>query len=139
MVSGSTEGFRFVSDHQADYPIASMCRLRGVSSSGYYAWMKRRPSRRSETDAALIGEIRACEGPARQDAAPVNLGQWQFMVQLEGARLRLMETRRGVDLFVRRDVPGSRIKASWQMRGVIDLYRGLRAIERGQEVLSPRR
>jgi hypothetical protein len=51
--------FRFVSDHQADYPIASMCRLLGVSSSGYYAWMKRRPSRRAETDAALIGEIRA--------------------------------------------------------------------------------
>jgi hypothetical protein len=48
-----------VSDHQADYPIASMCRLLGVSSSGYYAWMKRRPSRRAETDAALIGEIRA--------------------------------------------------------------------------------
>jgi putative transposase len=48
-----------VSDHQADYPIASMCRLLGVSSSGYYAWMKRRLSRRAETDAALIGEIRA--------------------------------------------------------------------------------
>ena len=48
-----------MSDHQADYPIASMCRLLGVSSSGYYAWMKRRLSRRAETDAALIGEIRA--------------------------------------------------------------------------------
>ena len=48
-----------MSDHQADYPIASMCRLLGVSSSGYYAWMKRRPSRRAETDAASIGEIRA--------------------------------------------------------------------------------
>jgi putative transposase len=48
-----------VSDHQARYPIATMCALLGVSSSGYYAWVKRRPSRRSETDAVLIGEIRA--------------------------------------------------------------------------------
>ena len=48
-----------MSDHQASYPIATMCQLLGVSSSGYYAWVKRRPSRRSETDAALIAEIRA--------------------------------------------------------------------------------
>jgi putative transposase len=48
-----------VSDHQAMYPIATMCRLMGVSPSGWYAWVKRRPSRRAETDAGLIGEIRA--------------------------------------------------------------------------------
>ena len=48
-----------MSDHQASYPIVTMCKLLGVSSSGYYAWVKRRPSRRSETDAALITEIRA--------------------------------------------------------------------------------
>ena len=48
-----------MSDHQADYPIASMCRLLGVSSSGYYAWTKRQPSRRAETDAALLAEIHA--------------------------------------------------------------------------------
>jgi putative transposase len=51
-----------VSDHQANYPIVTMCKLLGVSSSGYYAWVKRRPSRRSETDAALITEIRAVHG-----------------------------------------------------------------------------
>jgi transposase InsO family protein len=46
-----------VSDHQASYPIATMCVLLGVSSSGYYAWAKRSPSRRAQTDSALIGEI----------------------------------------------------------------------------------
>jgi putative transposase len=54
-----------VSDRQADYPIASMCRLLGVSSSGYYAWMKRRPSRRAETDAALLAEIHAAHAASR--------------------------------------------------------------------------
>ena len=39
-----TEGFRLVSDRQADYPIATMCRVLGVSSSGHHAWVKRRPS-----------------------------------------------------------------------------------------------
>jgi putative transposase len=44
-----------VSDHQGDYPIATMCRLLDVSPSGYHAWVKRRPSRRAQTDARLIG------------------------------------------------------------------------------------
>jgi putative transposase len=54
-----------VSDHQADYPIATMCRLLGVSSSGYHAWAKRPPSRRAEMDAALITEIRATHAASR--------------------------------------------------------------------------
>jgi len=45
-----SEGFRFGSDHQAAYPIATMCRLLGVSTSGYHAWVKRQPSHRAETD-----------------------------------------------------------------------------------------
>jgi transposase InsO family protein len=42
-----------------------MCELLGVSSSGYYAWVKRRPSRRVETDDALIAEIRAAHTASR--------------------------------------------------------------------------
>src|SRR5689334_3341438 len=42
-----------------------MCKLLGVSSSGYYAWVQRRPSRRAETDATLIAEIRAAHGASR--------------------------------------------------------------------------
>jgi putative transposase len=47
-----------VSEHQAIYPIATMCRVLGVSPSGYYGWTKRPPSRRAEADAALLEEIR---------------------------------------------------------------------------------
>jgi putative transposase len=54
-----------VSDHQADYPIATMCRLLGVSSSGYYAWLTRRPSRRAETDMALTAEIGTAHAASR--------------------------------------------------------------------------
>ena len=35
-----------------------MCRLLGVSASGYYAWRGRRPSARAVGDAALLGQIR---------------------------------------------------------------------------------
>lgn len=42
-----------------------MCRLLGVSSSGYHAWVKRQPSRQAETDAALTVDIRAAHAVSR--------------------------------------------------------------------------
>lgn len=40
------------------YPVATMCRVLGVSTSGYYAWRKRGPSARQVTDAVLLERIR---------------------------------------------------------------------------------
>jgi putative transposase len=48
-----------VSAHRAVYPIAAMCRVLGVSSSGYYAWAKRARPARATSDAALIERIGA--------------------------------------------------------------------------------
>ena len=48
-----------MSENQAAYPIATMCRLLGVSTSGYYAWVKRKPSRRAQADAIVLSHIRA--------------------------------------------------------------------------------
>ena len=39
------------------YPIATMCRLLGVSTSGYYAWCRHQPSRRELNDTALSRRI----------------------------------------------------------------------------------
>ena len=54
-----------MSENQAVYPIATMCRLLGVSSSGYYAWTKRQPSRRAQADAGLLAEIRTAHAASR--------------------------------------------------------------------------
>ena len=43
---------------QASYPVAMMCQLLEVSTSGYYAWLKRPPSKRSQEDEVLIEKIR---------------------------------------------------------------------------------
>ena len=44
--------------NQAIYPVSTMCRLLGVSTSGYYAWRARGPSARSQSDAELMVKIR---------------------------------------------------------------------------------
>ena len=43
--------------HQALYPVATQCRVLGVSTSGYYAWLKRPISRRSAADLVLKERI----------------------------------------------------------------------------------
>ena len=51
--------------NQAAYPIATMCRLLGVSTSGYYAWRNRPPSARAVRDAQLQSRIRAIHAASR--------------------------------------------------------------------------
>jgi putative transposase len=45
--------------HQAWYPVATVCRVLEVSTSGYYGWLKREPSTRAQRDAELTGKIEA--------------------------------------------------------------------------------
>ena len=45
--------------HQARYPVATMCRLLGVSTSGYYGWQRHEPSARWRADQRLLARITA--------------------------------------------------------------------------------
>jgi putative transposase len=50
--------FRFIEDRRADYPVALMCEVLGVSPAGYYAWRSRPESRRSVANRALVDDIK---------------------------------------------------------------------------------
>jgi putative transposase len=54
-----------VTAHQAEFPIATMCRVLAVSASGYYAWVKRAPSRRSQDNATLTKTVRTIHAVSR--------------------------------------------------------------------------
>jgi len=51
--------------NQALHRTATLCRVLGVSPSGYYAWRQRRPSQRAQTDAVLLERIRAIHARSR--------------------------------------------------------------------------
>ena len=50
--------FRFVQQHQAEFPISVMCDVLSVSRSGYYAWLKKPVSKRQQANAILRKKIR---------------------------------------------------------------------------------
>ena len=58
--------YRLIDAEKANFPVRVLCRVLGVSRSGYYDWKGRSPSRRSRQDAALAGKIRQIHRRSRQ-------------------------------------------------------------------------
>jgi putative transposase len=51
--------YRCIDENRSDFAVGLMCRVLGVSRSGYYAWKARKPSQRRINDAVLFRSI--CE------------------------------------------------------------------------------
>jgi putative transposase len=58
--------FGFIDAEKASYPVTALCRMLGVSKSGYYAWRSRPPSERRRRDALLIEKIRQIHSRSRE-------------------------------------------------------------------------
>jgi putative transposase len=57
--------FRFIAAEKDHHPVARLCRVLRVSTSGYYAWRKRPPSARARADAALTATIGTIHAESR--------------------------------------------------------------------------
>jgi len=57
--------FAFIRRHVQEFTVLVMCRVLGVSRSGYYAWRKRPPSERERADHELAQLIRATHERSR--------------------------------------------------------------------------
>jgi putative transposase len=58
--------YAFIQAEAAHYPVRILCRVLAVSASGYYAWRDRQPSKRAQTNQALLKEIRTIHAESRE-------------------------------------------------------------------------
>ena len=58
--------YAFIQAKKVAYPVATMCRVLGVSTSGFYAWQKAPESARTKSDAALARRISATHLKSRK-------------------------------------------------------------------------
>ncbi len=50
--------FRFIADHQEEWPVRVMCEVLGVSPAGYFAWRCRPESARAAANRNLLADVR---------------------------------------------------------------------------------
>ena len=58
--------FHFIAAHRAEFRVRSLCRVLGVSASGFYAWRQRPAPRQAERNDALVVHIQAAHRASRR-------------------------------------------------------------------------
>ncbi len=74
--------------YQADYSVSTLCRLHNVSESGYYAWLKRKPSSRVLANLALGDRIEAIHRQSRS-----TYGRPRIQAELKDDGIRTSDKR----------------------------------------------
>jgi putative transposase len=99
-----------ISRHRDGYPVRRLCRLVAVSASGYYAWVRRPPSRRAQENEVLVAVIRQIHEEVDQ-----RYGSPRMHAELRGRgygcsehRVARLMHRHGIVAKQRKRRPGSR-------------------------------
>ena len=90
--------FAFIEAEKALYPVLVLCRVMQVGRSGFYAWLRRAPSARTQADAVLQGQIdRAFLGSRGTYGSPRIRAQLNAEgVQVSKRRVARLMRRRGL-------------------------------------------
>lgn len=88
--------YAFLAAHQHEYRLGRMCRVLGVSRSGYYAWQGRGKSARAQANQTLLEHIRKVHAASRQTYGAPRI---QAALHQQGVRC----TRKRVARLMRRE------------------------------------
>jgi len=78
-------------EQRLQYPLPLMCRIFGVSPSGYHAWVKRPVSRRAREEGRLEVEIKAAHKRSHETYGPERL---QHELRAQGVEVGICRIRR---------------------------------------------
>ena len=110
--------FRFIAAEKTNHPISLMCRVLGVSRSGFHAWEQRAPSERALVDARLSERIREMYARSRDSygARRIYLDLRDEDVRVGRKRVERLMRAAGLSGYVKRrkfrttfGVPGVRV------------------------------
>ena len=100
--------------NQADFPVRTLCRVLGVSASGFYAWRDRAPSARSIADTVMTERIRQIHKDSYESYGMprvraelmeqgVRISRQRVARLMRLAHIRGISRRRGFTVTTRRD------------------------------------
>jgi putative transposase len=83
---------------RSQYIVPFMCRMLHVSASGYYAWLKRKPSKHAQEEARLEIEIKAAHKRTRETFGPERLQKdlAEHGVKVGSSRVRRIRKKLGI-------------------------------------------
>ena len=70
--------YQCVADSRHEFPVAMMCRMLRVKPSGFYAWLRRPPSRRSQENDRLRKKITEIHAESDGGSAPTWTSCWRW-------------------------------------------------------------
>ena len=96
--------FGFIAEKKAEHTVKTLCRVLGVSRSGFHAWERRAPSERALHDARLSERIRALHERSRDSygARRIHLDLRDENVRVGRKRVERLMRKAGLSGYVKR-------------------------------------